>query len=191
MVARRPIAGFTLAELLVATAVTVLALGLAAALLRPASIAFQALPDALDAQQRLRAAVQTLAEDIGGAGAGPVLGWAAHASPAWPAVLPCRWLGQPLGLLPDGCHRQDAVTVLAMRLAAPQAAVAEDLASPSALIPLDPLSACALSRPACRFRAGARALISDGTGAWDLVPISAVSVGGSAIDHAPAGLSRL
>jgi hypothetical protein len=106
-------------------------------------------------------------------------------------VLPCRWLGEPLGLLPDGCHRQDAVTVLAMRIAAPQAAVAEDLASPSALIPLDPLSACALSRPACRFHAGARAIIADGTGAWDLMPISAVSSGGSAIDHTPAGLSRL
>ena len=73
--------GFTLAELLVATAVTVVALSLAVSLLHPVSVAFHALPEAVDAQQRLRVAAQALADDIVEAGTGPVLGWAARAGP--------------------------------------------------------------------------------------------------------------
>ena len=64
MVSRRVPAGFTLVELLVATAVTVIALGLTVTLLHPSSVAFTALPEAVDAQQRLRVAVQTLADSV-------------------------------------------------------------------------------------------------------------------------------
>ena len=65
-------------------------------------------PEAVDAQQRLRVAAQTLADDIMAAGAGPVSGWGGRAIPAWPAVLPCRWAGEPLGTRPGGCASDDA-----------------------------------------------------------------------------------
>jgi len=63
MVVTRGCSGFTLAELLVAMAVTVVALGLVASLVRPVSMAFQSLPEAADAQQRLRVAVQRRCRD--------------------------------------------------------------------------------------------------------------------------------
>jgi hypothetical protein len=183
--------GFTLAELLVATAVTIVALSLAAALLGPAAAAFHALPEAIDTQERLRIAAQVLSDDISGAGAGPVLGWAARATPAWPAVLPCRWAGEHLTAVTGGCGRQDAISIPTMAVNAPQAALAEDLAAPGAAMRLSALSSCALSQTACRFHEDARALVADGTGAWDVLPITAVSADGLLIEHAGAALPRL
>ena len=191
MVGLRLSSGFTLAELLVATAVTVVALGLAASLLHPVSVAFHALPEAVDTHQRLRVAAQTLADDIAGAGAGPVLGWGGRAIPAWPPLLPCRWAGEPLGTRPGGCAQDDAISLVAMPLAAPQAVVAEDLAAPGGAIRVAALSACPLSHPACRFHDDGRALVADGTGAWDIVPITAVSADGLTLDHASLLLARL
>ena len=183
--------GFTLAELLVAMAVTVIALGLAAGLLTPVSVTFQALPEAADAQQRLRAATQTLADSIVEAGAGPVLGWAAGAVPAWPPVLPCRWGGEPLGTRPGGCAQTDAITVIGTDATAPQAMLAVDLAAVGAPFPVASLSACALTLAACRFHADARAMVADGTGAWDLVQLSGVSADGAALAHDGSPVTRL
>jgi hypothetical protein len=191
MVGIRGQSGVTLAELLVATAVTIVALGLAAGLLHPVSVAFHALPEAADAQQRLRIAAQTLTEDIMIAGAGPASGWAGKAAPAWPAVLPCRWAGEPLGSRPGGCAGQDAISLMATAYAAPQAMVAEDLPAPGGAIRVASLSACALSHPACRFHDEARALVADGSGAWDLVQVTTVSVDGSTLEHAGSPLTRL
>ena len=190
MVGGHRCAGFTLAELLVATAVTIVALGLAASLLHPVSVAFQALPEAVDAQQRLRVAAQTLADDIMAAGAGPVSGWGGRAVPVWPAVLPCRSSGGPLGTRADGCAQQDAISLVTMPFSAPQAMVADDIAAVGGLIRVAPLSACALSHPACRFHEGGRALVADGSGAWDLVPVSAVSIDGVVLEHAGSALTR-
>ena len=191
MVGARGTGGFTLAELLVAMALTIVALGLATSLLHPVSVAFHALPEAVEAQQRLRVAAQTLAEDIMSAGAGPVAGWGGRAVPAWPAVLPCRWAGEPLGTRPGGCAGQDAISVVATSFAAPQAIVAEDLAASGSAIHVAPLSACALSHPACRFHDDTRAIVADGSGAWDLVRVTAVSIDGLTLEHAGSPPTRL
>jgi type II secretory pathway pseudopilin PulG len=191
MVGARGTGGFTLAELLVAMALTIVALGLATSLLHPVSVAFHALPEAVEAQQRLRVAAQTLAEDIMSAGAGPVSGWGGRAVPSWPAVLPCRWAGEPLGTRPDGCAGQDAISIVATPFAAPQAIVAEDLAASGSAIRVAPLSACALSLPACRFHDDARAVVADGSGAWDLLRVTAVSIDGLTLEHAGSPLTRL
>jgi hypothetical protein len=78
-----------------------------------------------------------------------------------------------------------------MPLAAPQAVVAEDLAAPGGAIRVAALSACALAHPACRFHDDGPALVADGTGAWDIVPVTAVSADGLTLDHAGALLPRL
>jgi hypothetical protein len=78
-----------------------------------------------------------------------------------------------------------------MPFAVPQALVAEDLAAASATIRLTPLSACLLSHPACRFHDDARAIVADGSGAWDLVALTAVSIDGLALEHAGSPVSRL
>jgi prepilin-type N-terminal cleavage/methylation domain-containing protein len=183
MVTPRSTDGFTLAELLVAMAVTVIALGLAAGMLNPVSVAFQSLPEAADAQQRLRAAAQALADDIAGAGSGPLLGWAAHTTPAWPAVLPCRWAGEPLASRPGGCAQPDAITMIATDAAAPQAILAAELTTLGSPLTVAPLSACVLAQPACRFHEDGRAVVADGAGAWDLLQLNGVSADGTTLLH--------
>ncbi len=183
--------GFTLAELLVAMAVTIVALSLAVSLLHPVSVAFHTLPEAVDAQQRLRVAAQALADDIVEAGSGPVLGWAARAVPVWPAVLPCRWAGESLATRAIACAEPDAITLLAVPAAAPQALVAGDLTTTGGAIGVAALSACALTQPPCRFHDDGRALVADGAGAWDLVRLSGVSIDGATLEHAGSPVTRL
>ena len=187
--AARTRAGFTLVELLVATMITVVAFGLAVALLTPASAAFQALPEAIDNQQRIRIAAMAIADDIAAAGAGPMLGWGATAASTWPGVLPCRWTGGPLGSTPGGCARDDAITVMAVAAEAPEGIVLEASGTTAALR-LGSLSACSLARPACRLDVGSRALIIDGTGAWDVFAVTDVSADGTQVGHAQDVLSR-
>ncbi len=183
--------GFTLAELLVAMTITLIAFGLAAGLLKPVSTAFHALPEAADAQQRLRIAAQSLADGIADAGSGPVLGWAARAAPTWPAVLPCRWTGEPLGTRPTGCAQSDAITITEMAAAAPQAILVDNLAGLESALHVASLSACALTQAACRFHADGRAIVVDGSGAWDLLRLSAVSADGATLEHGGSPASRL
>jgi len=182
-------AGFTLVELLIATTITVVALGLTVALLLPASAAFQALPEAIDNQQRIRIATTAIANDIVAAGAGPILGWGASAVATWPPVLPCRWTGGPLASTPGGCARDDAITVIAVEAEAPGGIVSEGSGT-TAPIHIASLSACAPVRAACRLDPGTRALLIDGTGAWDVFAVTSVSADGTQIGHAQDVLSR-
>jgi len=186
---RRRQAGFTLVELLVAAMITVVALSLAVTLLGPTSVAFHALPEATDTQQRLRIAAAALTDDIAAAGAGPLLGWGASAQPSWPAVLPCRWTGAPLASTPGGCARDDAITLVTMPAGAPQGVIAE-ASGPSSPLKIAPLSACDPSRPACRLDAGSRAILIDGAGGWDVFVVTSVSADGREIGHEQAPLSR-
>jgi prepilin-type N-terminal cleavage/methylation domain-containing protein len=186
---RRRQAGFTLVELLVAAMITVVALSLAVALVGPTSVAFHALPEATDNQQRLRIAAAAIADDIAAAGAGPILGWGATALPSWPAVLPCRWTGAPLASMPGGCARDDAITLVTVPASAPQGVITGASGS-GGLLHIAPLSACEPAQPACRLDTGSRALLIDGAGAWDVFLVTSVSADGRQIGHAQATLSR-
>ena len=66
-----------------------------------------------------------------------------------------------------------------------------DVAASDAPIWVAPLSACALWMTACRMHAGARALVADGTGAWDVLPMSAGASDGALFEHAGTPVSRL
>jgi len=89
--------GFTLIELIVATALTSAILACVLALLRPAQDAFTVQPEIGDMQQRLRIAGDALTRGLAGAGAGAYL--AGHTGPLvrfFAPVLPFR-----LGLSSD------------------------------------------------------------------------------------------
>ena len=182
-------AGFTLVEFMVATTITLVALSLAAALVAPVADASQSLPEAADAQQRLRTAVEALVSDLSAAGAGPSLAWGAGAASTWPAILPCRWTGGPLAAVVGGCARSDSFTVLAMAPSAPQAMTVGPLEHPTAPLDVEPASACSLDRSACRLHAGSLALLIDGTGAWDLLTMTSISADGRQVAHAQGALS--
>jgi len=181
--------GFTLVEFMVATAVTLVALGLAVSLVVPASSAFQSLPEAADLQQRVRVAIDALRSDLTSAGGAFSLGWGAEGALTWPAVLPCRWTGTPLSSVAGGCARADRITILSMASAAPQALAAAAVDDPGLPIRLVPASACTLDRAACRLHAGSLMLIADGTSAFDLFTATAISPDGGQVTHALGRLS--
>jgi prepilin-type N-terminal cleavage/methylation domain-containing protein len=183
--------GFTLLELLVATSVVVVAFGLLVSLTVPMAFVFHAVPDAIDTQQRLRSFVQLIAADLAGAGAGPVGGWGATAPLSWPAVLPCRWTGGALSQMAAGCADASAITLLTIDAAAPQAITTRAAATTVAPLEVGAVSGCPLTASACRFQAGTRVLVVDGTGAWDFVTVTAVSADGAFLEHGQDRLSRL
>src|SRR5690348_7134992 len=83
--------GYSLIELLVAAACTLVVVGAVAALVDPNVSASRRQPEEIDALQRLRAGVVTLAGSLSRAGAGPAAGRAAGPLVAYfPPVVPRR-----------------------------------------------------------------------------------------------------
>ena len=145
--------GFSLIELVVATALTSTVLACVLALLRPAQDAFTVQPEVADMQQRLRIASDALTRGLAGAGAGRVL--AGHTGPLirfFAPVLPFRQ-----GLSSDdapGMMRTEAVTTLAVPATTAQTTLTRPLAPGElTLRPLPkpvvrPARTCAVSAPA-------------------------------------------
>jgi hypothetical protein len=79
---------------------------------------------------------------------------------------------------------------VAMAMAAPQAMVMESLPGPGAVMRVAALSACGLAESPCRLHPGARVLVSDGSGAWDVVSLTGVSADGTLLECADDALSR-
>jgi len=71
---RRSADGFSVIELTVALALTLIVAGTVAAIVGPARSVFDSQPEAIDVQQRLRVGVEALTRDLIGAGAGSPLG---------------------------------------------------------------------------------------------------------------------
>ncbi len=174
---------------MVATAVTLLAVGMAVTLVMQASAAFDRLPEAADLQQRVRVAVDAIRSDLTAAGGGFSLAWGAGAALTWPAVLPCRWTGTPLSSVAGGCARADSITILSMASAAPQALTVAEVDDRFAPIRLVRASACSLDGAACRLHAGSVMLIVDGTSAFDLFTATDISTDGGQVTHARNQLS--
>jgi prepilin-type N-terminal cleavage/methylation domain-containing protein len=97
--------GFSLIEMIVALSITLAATAGVFALIVPAQGSFTAQAEASDLQQRLRVVADTLARDIGRAGAGPYAG-AAGGPLVDRAVLPYRAEGDR-----PGTYTIDSVTI--------------------------------------------------------------------------------
>jgi hypothetical protein len=78
---------------------------------------------------------------------------------------------------------------MAVEAEAPGGIVSEGSGT-TAPIHIASVSACSPVRAACRLDPGTRALLIDGTGAWDVFAVTGVSADGTEIDHAQDVLSR-
>lgn len=96
------IAGYTIAELLIATSITLTIMGAVFELIRHAHGTFQAQPEVSDVHQRLRVGIDALTRDLVMAGAGLPLD-------TFAPVMPYRADGDPAGGV---FYRPDTVTVL-------------------------------------------------------------------------------
>ncbi|MEQ1728207.1 MAG: prepilin-type N-terminal cleavage/methylation domain-containing protein [Vicinamibacterales bacterium] len=165
--------GFSIVELLVALTVSLLVTSAVFVMLDPAGGAFQTQPERADVEQRLRAAVDTVARDLTVAGSVPSLASGARSAVPAAAVFPHR-IGRRM---PDPAGSVDAsrVSMWSADVTAPHALLAAPLASASGATTLAPGSGCVAGDASCGFRAGMTVAAIGPHGAWDLFTITGVS----------------
>jgi len=114
--ARQPFrseAGFTLAEMMIASAIMVTVTAAVFSLMNPAQGIFKAQPEVSDMQQRLRVAVDTLTKDLVMAGAGTYAGSSAGSLFNYFApIMPYRMGDQADDPTSGVYYRPDAITLL-------------------------------------------------------------------------------
>jgi hypothetical protein len=165
--------GFTLAEMLVAAAITLTACGAVFQLMNPAHGAGRLHPETADLHQRLRVAVDALVRDLSSAGTAPYLGaFSGSLSDYIAPVLPYRQ-GDLRSDPASGVYfRREVVTAVHVPAAPAQGVLRDEASSVSGILKLEQQGNCPNGR-LCGFAEGMRVALFDGTGAWDAVTITA------------------
>lgn len=157
--------GFSLIELLMATALMLLVMAAALAVVDPVRAASTIELESVDMEQRLRVAVHTLSADLAMAGAGAAMG--ADAGPLisqFAAVWPYR-IGR-VGADPPGTFKADAVTVLYVPPASSQTTLSTELSAGQLSLRVHE-AGCPQSQDLCGFAAGMTILVHDRDGHFD------------------------
>jgi hypothetical protein len=166
-------AGFTLTELLIATAIMMAVVAALFSVLNPAEGAFQAQPEVADMQQRLRVGVDTLNRDLLNAGAGIYSGPAVGALGNFFApVMPYR-VGA-VGSDPPGTFRTDAITLLSVPETCAQTTISQAMPRNSNELKVNPEPGCPANDQLCCFAEGMQVVIFDSSGAWNTFTITSV-----------------
>jgi prepilin-type N-terminal cleavage/methylation domain-containing protein len=182
--------GFSLVELLIATALMGSMMSVIFQLLNPADGAFRAQPEAADVQQRLRVAVDTLTRDLVMAGAGTSQGRDAGPLIDFMApVLPLRQ-GRRRSDIP-GTSLTDTITVIRASAGAAQTTIAQPLAAQSTSVQVNLEPGCPPGDAVCGFRTGMDVLVFDGTGAYQLFTISSIDGFALTLQHNLRDSSRV
>lgn len=183
--------GYSLVEMMVATAITLVVTGTTLALVGPSHGLSQAQPEASDMQQNARVAMEALSRDLTAAGAGPDDGAATAALVRFLApILPHR-----AGRLHDDArvgvfYRPDAICLLSVPTASPHTTVRSPMAHESADIDVNPSPNCPADDALCGFREGLRVLIFDDTGTHDVFEITGVGASAMQLQHGAQRLQK-
>jgi prepilin-type N-terminal cleavage/methylation domain-containing protein len=189
--------GFSLIEVTVALAITLIVSASVFALLNPSESAFLVGPEMSDMQQRLRVASDTLYRTLLMAGAGADAGKQSGALHRFFApVLPFR--RGVVGNAPAGSFTTDTITLLFVPPAAAQTTISAPLPAASAALRVNadrgcPRSPDGLPTPLCGFQAGMTVLIFDDVGRYDVFTV--VSTDGDvaqlAVNKPPAAATTM
>src|SRR5262249_46710810 len=184
-VMRRSADGFSVIELTVALALTLIVAGTVAAIVGPARSVFDSQPEAIDVQQRLRVGVEALTRDLIGAGAGsPVGGRSGPLAEVVPPVLPFR-RGAGRSDPPD-TFRSDAITIISVPATAVQTTLAADFDVGATALTVMPTVGCGEGVTLCGVVPGMTVLVSEIGGAFDLFDVTAVDDAASQLTVTPA-----
>jgi hypothetical protein len=177
--------GFTLAEMLVASAIMIAVTAGVFSVLNPAQGTFQAQPEAADMQQRLRVAVDTLKKDLLMAGAGSYSGGSAGALYNYFApVMPYRRGAVDDDPSNDVFFRPDAdgvgstyISIVYVPPTPAQTVVNKAMGGGNSNeIDVEPQNNCGPDKhdQLCGFKEGMRVLIMDTDGSWDTVTLTQI-----------------
>ena len=174
--------GFSLIELLVALAITLLVVSAVFAMLDPAAGAFQAQPEAADVQQRLRASADTMYRDLLAAGSWPSTagGVRMRGAPA-AAIFPMR-VGRRS---PDPPQTFDAsrIAFWSVSPSGAQTTLASPLPAASGATTVAAGAGCPDSDASCGFRSGMTVAVFGQAGAWDLFSVTATQGSTLTLQH--------
>jgi type II secretory pathway pseudopilin PulG len=183
--------GFTIVELLIATAIMMAVIASTFALLNPAQGMFAAQPEAMEMQQRLRVGLDALTRDLMMAGAGTYSGPIAGSLGLYFApVLPYR-IGA-VGADSAGQYFTDRITVVYVPPTSAQTRIADPIGSASSFSDVNVTSepGCPASDPSCGFEIGMDAVVMDAKGAWDTFTVCDVRGATLQLEHRGAELSK-
>ena len=167
-------AGFSLVELLLASAIGLLLVATALVLTSQAEGTFQAQPEAADMQQRLRVAIDAVTKDLMMAGAGMDLGAAAGPLDHFFApVLPYRigaWQpGEP------GSFDTRVISIVFVPQGAPQTTTMDSLVGATSDVRIKLGAGCPVTDTLCGFREEMGAVVFDDSGAHDFFTVRAAA----------------
>jgi len=185
-VQRRPssnASGYGLIELLIATAIGCVLLGVLLQFAVSAHTSAGVQSETADVQQRLRVALESMRRDIVLAGAGPSRGVdRGPLANTLPPVLPARTGSTAPD--PELSFQADRISVMYVPDDGPQAQLAADMPSASAPVVVDGTVAGCRSASACDFTPGMDALIyepSGAGGAYEVFAVQAVDAAASTL----------
>jgi hypothetical protein len=193
-------AGFTVVEMLVATAIMMAVTGATFALMNPAQGVFAAQPEVMDMQQRLRVGVDTLQKDLLMAGGG-VYSMASGDGKTpksgaltnyFAPIMPYR-VGN-VSADPAGNFFTDRITIMYVPPTSAQTSIRDAMPTTSAEIKVDAQKGCpmkgASKDPLCGFKNGMTVMIMDESGSWDTFTITNVQSDAMHLQHQGEDLNK-
>ena len=173
--------GFSLAEMLIAAAITVTVLGTVFSLLNPAQGTYRTQPEVSDLQQRMRVSTDALGKDLVMAGGGAYAGGMTGAltnyfAPVMPYRLEDLAASVFFNAAQGAADSADAISLFYVPTTAAQTTIREDMPQPSSELKVEAQANCPPNKTAqlCGFIEGMRAIIFDETGSWDPMTITNV-----------------
>jgi prepilin-type N-terminal cleavage/methylation domain-containing protein len=170
-------AGFTLAEMMIASAIMLTVTAAVFSLMNPAQGIYKAQPEVSDEQQRLRVGVDTLTKDLVMAGAGTYAGSSAGSLFNYFApIMPYRMGDQTDDPTSGVYYRVDAITLLYVPPTPSQTTISDAMPRDSQELKVNAQPNCPKNKQdqLCGFEDGMRALIFDPNGGWDPITITQV-----------------
>lgn len=166
--------GFTLVELLVAMAITLVVTAATLSLIGPAHDAFQVQPETADLHQRIRVGVDALQRDLLMAGAGMyAAGDVGPLHQAFPPVMPYRAFGSGSDAARGTYFRTDAISLLFVPATASQTRLSMAMEAGELDISIENPATCpaATATQVCGLAAGNQVLVFDRAGDWEVFTV--------------------
>lgn len=176
--------GFSLVEVLVATAVMLSVTAGVFAVLNPSQATFQTQTEVSDMQQRLRVASDTLTKDLVMSGAGSYQGtMSGSLLYMFAPVLPYR--KGAIGEDNPGTFKTDTISILYVPATVAQTTLSNNPGNSltnSAVTQVQPEAGCPANDPLCGFKTGMNVMIYDQNGHMDTFTITQIP-GGASLQH--------
>ena len=169
--------GFSLVELLVAMAITIVVTAATLSLIGPTHDMFQVQPETADLHQRLRVGVDALQRDLMMAGAGMyAAGTVGPLHQALAPVMPYRTFGTASDPARGTYFRTDAISLLFVPTTASQTTLSMPMAAGALVINIENPATCPAMTMTqlCGLASGDQVIVFDRTGGWDVFSVDRI-----------------